>query len=58
LAALAALGFPDEDALATAIRTGALDDRGADVLPVLRTVVRHRLSIAHPGYDQAEPGAS
>jgi len=52
--ALAALGYADEDALAAAIRTGALDDRGSDVLPCLRTVVRHRLSIAHPGYDQPE----
>jgi hypothetical protein len=52
LTALAALGYADEDALAAAIRAGALDDRGADVLACLRTLVRHRLSIAHPGYDQ------
>lgn len=54
LAALAALGYPDEDALAAAIRAGALDGRGAEVLPCLRALVRHRLSIAHPGYDQPE----
>ncbi|MGX9790436.1 DUF6285 domain-containing protein [Mycobacterium sp. MMS18-G62] len=51
--ALAALGFTDEDQLAAAIRDGDLDDRAADVLPTLRTLVRHRLAIAHPGYDQA-----
>jgi hypothetical protein len=54
LAALAGLGYADEDALAAAIRAGALDDRGADVLPCLRALVRHRLSIAHPGYDQPD----
>jgi hypothetical protein len=56
LAELAALGYPDEDALAAAIRAGALDDRAAGVLPCLRALVRHRLSIAHPGYDQPEAG--
>jgi hypothetical protein len=48
--ALGALGFSDEPQLAAAIRAGELDDRAADVLPVLRTLVRHRLAIAHPGY--------
>lgn len=57
VAALAGLGYPDEDALAAAIRAGDLDDRGADVLPALRALVGHRLAIAHPGYDQPEPGA-
>lgn len=57
LAALAELGYPDEDSLAAAIRAGDLDARGADVLSVLRSVVRHRLSIAHPGYDQPDSGA-
>ena len=56
LAALAELGYPDEDVLAAAIRAGDLDDRGADVLPCLRSLVRHRLSIAHPGYDRADTG--
>jgi Domain of unknown function (DUF6285) len=54
LAAMAGLGYPDEDTLAAAIRAGDLDDRGADVFPCLRALVRHRLSIAHPGYDQPE----
>lgn len=52
LAALDQLGYPDEDALAAAIRAGDLDDR--DVMATLRTVVRHRLAIAHPGYDDSE----
>ena len=47
------LGYPDETALAAAIRTGDLDGRAADVLPCLRTLVRHRLAVAHPGYDEA-----
>jgi hypothetical protein len=47
------LGYQDETALAAAIRAGDLDDRAADVLPCLRTLVRHRLAVAHPGYDEA-----
>jgi hypothetical protein len=50
--ALACVGYSDEAQLAAAIRAGRLDDRSNDVLPVLRTLVRHRLAIAHPGYDQ------
>lgn len=56
-AALTRLGYPDEDTLAAAIRAGDLDRRGDEVLACLREVVRHRLAIAHPGYDQAETGA-
>lgn len=48
--ALGALGFTDEMELAKATRGGLLDGRSAELLPVLRTVVRHRLDIAHPGY--------
>lgn len=51
LAALAALGYPDEDALAAAIRAGELDGRDTQVMACLRALVRHRLAIAHPGYD-------
>ena len=51
LAALAALGYADEDALAAAIRAGDLDGRNAEVMSCLRTLVRHRLAVAHPGYD-------
>lgn len=50
-AALAGLGVPDEQALAAAIRAGELDGRADDVIAGLRTLVRRRLSVAHPGYD-------
>jgi hypothetical protein len=49
---LADLGFADEAQLAAAIRAGKLDDRRGDVLPALRAVVRHRLAVNHPGYDE------
>lgn len=48
--ALAGLGFADEAGLAAAIRAGELDSRPDDVLSALRTLVRHRLDVAHPGY--------
>lgn len=46
------LGYADESALAAAIRAGELDHRAADVTACLRTLVRHRLAVAHPGYDR------
>ncbi len=46
------LGYEDERALAEAIRSGELDDRGRDVMACLHGLVRHRLAVAHPGYDQ------
>ncbi|ORW10150.1 DUF6285 domain-containing protein [Mycobacterium kyorinense] len=49
--ALTALGFDDEAQLAAAIRAGELDDEAEKVMPCLRTLVRHRLAVAHPGYD-------
>ena len=52
-AELAALGFTAEAALAAAIRAGDFDGRDAEVLPTLRALVRHRLDVAHPGYDRA-----
>lgn len=52
--ALADIGFDDEAHLAAAIRNGALDDRGEQVQSALRTLVRHRLSLAHPGYDRED----
>lgn len=52
VAALAELGFADEAHLAAAIRAGELDERAPELLPMLRTLVRHRLEVAHPGYDQ------
>lgn len=56
--ALAGVGFADEPQLAAAIRAGTMDDRAGDVLPTLRTLVRHRLAIAHPGYDDSTPESS
>jgi hypothetical protein len=50
-AALTALGVADEAELAAAIRAGELDDRADDVIAGLRTLVRHRLAVAHHGYD-------
>lgn len=58
LAALAALGFDDEEALAAAIRAGDLDGRAGEVVPCLRALVRHRLAIAHPGYERPDAGVS
>ncbi|OBA94008.1 hypothetical protein A5662_01710 [Mycobacteriaceae bacterium 1482268.1] len=51
-AALGELGFADETELAAAIRAGELDKRADEVLPCLRTLVRHRLAVNHPGYDE------
>lgn len=50
-AALRSVNFDDEAQLAAAIRAGEFDGRDADVLPVLRTLVSHRVHVAHPGYD-------
>lgn len=54
-AALAVLGYADEDALAAAIRAGDLDGRDAEVRTCLRALVGHRLAISHPGYGDS-PG--
>jgi len=48
--ALEGLGHADETGLAMAIRAGDLDDRPDDVLACLRTIVRRRLDVNHPGY--------
>ena len=45
------LGYDDEQDLAAAIRAGDFDDRGEGLGPILRTLVRHRLDVAHPGYE-------
>ncbi|BBZ74719.1 hypothetical protein MANY_00560 [Mycolicibacterium anyangense] len=58
LSALARIGYPDESALAAAIRSGDLDGRADEVLRCLRALVGHRLAIAHPGYDGADAGLS
>jgi len=46
------LGFPDEQALAGAIRRGELDERGPELLAALRTLVLRRLAVSHPGYER------
>ncbi len=50
-AALAGLGFADEEQLAAAIRAGEMDGRADEVAACLRTLVRRRLAVAHPGYE-------
>ncbi|MGW0157729.1 DUF6285 domain-containing protein [Mycobacterium sp. NPDC003323] len=45
------LGFADEAALAAAIRAGEFDGRDGELMPTLRTLVAHRVAVAHPGYD-------
>ncbi|MGV0625581.1 DUF6285 domain-containing protein [Mycolicibacter minnesotensis] len=51
-AALAELGFADEQQLAAAIRAGELDGRDSALTACLYTLVEHRLAIDHPGYAQ------
>jgi len=48
--ALAGVGFDDEAQLAAAIRAGELDGRSEGLQAALRALVNHRLSVAHPGY--------
>lgn len=50
-AALAGLGFADEEELAAAIRAGDMDGQAEQVTACLRILVRRRLAVAHPGYD-------
>jgi hypothetical protein len=44
------LGFDDDTDLARAIRSGALDDRLAELEPELRAMVADKLAVARPGY--------
>ncbi len=48
--ALAGIGYEDEAQLAAAIRAGQLDARSDALQAALRALVNHRLSVAHPGY--------
>lgn len=48
--ALGGLGCADETELALAIREGQLDGRADEVTACLQVLVRHRLSLDHPGY--------
>jgi hypothetical protein len=47
---LAALGVADEAELATAIRSGALDDRYEEVAAGVRATVADKLAVANPTY--------
>lgn len=47
---LAALGMADEAELAAAIRSGALDDRRAEVGAALWATTLDKLAVANPGY--------
>jgi hypothetical protein len=49
-ARLERLGVADEAELARAIRSGALDDRYAEVAAVVRATVLDKLAVANPGY--------
>ena len=46
--AVAALGAPDQAALATAIREGGWDSRRAELVQALRALVRAKLEVANP----------
>ena len=50
---LARLGVADEADMAVAIREGRLDDRGDEVVEVLRRTVRAKLEVANPRYLEA-----
>jgi hypothetical protein len=51
--ALAGVGCGDEAQLAAAIRAGKLDGHSGQVQSALRALVGRRLSVAHPGYQDA-----
>ncbi|MDQ1395256.1 MAG: hypothetical protein QOG64_515, partial [Acidimicrobiaceae bacterium] len=44
------LGYPDEAALAAAIRSGQAEDRTAEITEFLRETVRAKLEVANPKY--------
>jgi aminoglycoside phosphotransferase (APT) family kinase protein len=49
-ARLAALGYPDDAALAAALRAGDLDDDWRSVAPALAAAARDQLLVANPSY--------
>lgn len=53
-ARLATLGMDSDAELAGAIRSGALDDRVADVMAVVRQSVTDKLAVANPSYRWAD----
>ncbi|MBA2608194.1 MAG: hypothetical protein H0U92_04610 [Actinobacteria bacterium] len=52
---LATLGIASEKELSAAIASGALDDRLADVVAVVRAAVRDKLTVANPKYIANSP---
>lgn len=55
---LASLGFPDDAALATAIRAGDVDEREAEVREAVWASVRDKLVVANPKYLAQRPPGS
>jgi len=53
---LADLGFGDDAALATALRSGVLDDKLESVAPALAAAARDQLLVANPAYLPAASG--
>ena len=53
---VAALGFADDAALATALRSGVLDDDWESVAPALAAAARDQLLVANPAYLPAASG--
>jgi hypothetical protein len=49
-ARLAELGYPDDAALAAALRAGDLDTRWRRVAPALAAAARDQLMVANPAY--------
>jgi hypothetical protein len=49
-ARLEALGFPDDAALASAIRAGVLDDRIEEVTAAVQASVLDKVLVANPKY--------
>jgi hypothetical protein len=52
---LAALGVASDAELAAGIRSGAMDDRLAEVAAFVRETVRDKLGVANPRYPGYEP---
>jgi hypothetical protein len=52
---LDSLGVTDEEALARAIRSGELADRGDEVRAAVRATVADKLRVANPAYLEAPP---
>jgi hypothetical protein len=49
------LGAHDEESLATAVRSGELDNRTEELRSALELVVRSRLEVANPRYLESNP---